>query len=219
MTASAQETGDGTTDEIPVALRLPQVRTVSGSEAPGSLWDDKKVRMMVGMEGNARAIGDLITIEISEETSAQVSAGTKTRKDSLVSASVGSLFGIKQKVITANPNLGGEIGMNTISSSSYDGDGNTKRAGALEGILTCRVVEVRTNGNLVVFGWKEVRSNRETQYLSLSGIVRPQDIRADNTIQSHLIAEARIEYTGSGVVSDKQGPGLGARVVDNIWPF
>ena len=81
----------------------------------------------------------------------------------------------------------------------------------LQGTLTCEVIAVKSNGNLVVFGWKEVRSNRETQYLSLSGEVRPQDIRANNTIDSNLLANARIEYTGSGVVSDKQGPGLGTR--------
>ena len=73
--------------------------------------------------------------------------------------------------------------------------------------------------NLVVFGWKEVRANKETQYLSLSGIVRPQDIRNDNTIASDLIAEARIEYTGTGVVGDKQSPGVGAHIMDNVWPF
>ena len=64
-----------------------------------------------------------------------------------------------------------------------------------------------------------MRSNKETQYLSLSGMVRPQDIKANNTLQSHLIAEARIEYTGSGVVADKQSPGFGTRIVDHVWPF
>lgn len=89
----------------------------------------------------------------------------------------------------------------------------------MAGTLTCKVVEVRPNGNLVILGWKEVRSNKETQYLSLSGMVRPQDIKSNNTIPSDLIAEARIEYTGSGVVADKQAPGYGVRALDHVWPF
>ena len=110
--------------------------------------------------------------------------------------------------------------MDTNSASSYNGDGNTSRQGSIRGQITCRVIEVREDTkNLVIFGWKEVRANRETQYLSLSGVVRPQDIRNDNTISSQVIADAKIEYTGSGVVSDKQGPGLGARILDTIWPF
>jgi flagellar L-ring protein precursor FlgH len=147
-------------------------------------------------------------------------AETQTVKESKVAKSVGALFGLKQDIVTANPNLGGNIEMDTSGSSSYNGDGNTSRQGVVRGQITCRVVEVREDtGNLVVFGWKEVRANRETQYLSLSGVVRPQDIRNDNTISSQVIAEAKIEFTGSGVVSDKQGPGFGTRLLDHVWPF
>jgi flagellar L-ring protein precursor FlgH len=193
--------------------------TGNTSQTPGGMWEDTKVRMLVGMEGNARNIGDLITIVITEQTSSQLQADTTTRKESTITASIGSLLGLKQKLIKANPNLGAELGIDTSSGTSFQGDGNTSRAGALQGVLTCRVVEVQANGNLVVFGWKEVRSNKETQYLSLSGVVRPQDIRNDNTIPSDLIAEARIEYTGTGVVAEKQAPGVGTRIVDTIWPF
>ena len=198
----------------------PQIKVKAPNAAsPGGLWEDKKVRMLVGMEGNARDVGDLITIVITEQSSSLLQADTTAQKQSTVTASIGSLLGIKQKLVAANPNLGGEIGIDTLSGTSFQGDGNTSRMGTLQGVLTCRVVEVQSNGNLVVFGWKEVRSNKETQYLSLSGVVRPQDIRNDNTISSDLIAAARIEYTGTGVVSEKQVPGIGARIVDTVWPF
>lgn len=192
-------------------------KTPSGS---GSLWNPVRTRMLVGLEGNSRRVGDLITVHIDERTSSQIMAETQTVKESKVANSVGALFGLKQDIVTANPNLGGNIEMDTSASSAYNGDGNTSREGVVRGQITCRVVEVREEtGNLVVFGWKEVRANRETQYLSLSGIVRPQDIRNDNTISSQVIAEAKIEFTGSGVVSDKQGPGLGTRLLDHVWPF
>jgi len=64
-----------------------------------------------------------------------------------------------------------------------------------------------------------VRVNREVQYVVLDGIARPRDIRMDNTVPSSLLAQSKIEITGSGVVADKQGAGLGQRIIDAIWPF
>ena len=164
-------------------------------------------------------VGDLITVTISERTSTSVMAGTQTTRDSDIKTGIGTIFGLEQKLFSLYPELGGKIELDATTGSDFRGDGTTTREGALEGTLTCKVVEVRPNGNLVVLGWKEVRSNKETQYLSLSGMVRPQDIKSDNTIPSDLIAEARIEYTGSGVVADKQAPGFGVRAMDHVWPF
>lgn len=189
------------------------------SDRSGSLWADGRARMLVGMEGNARMVGDLITVTIAERTSTSVMAGTQTTRDSDVKTGIGTIFGLEQKIFALYPELGGKIELDATTGSDFRGDGTTTREGALEGTLTCKVVEVRPNGNLVVLGWKEVRSNKETQYLSLSGMVRPQDIKSDNTIPSDLIAEARIEYTGSGVVADKQAPGFGVRAMDHVWPF
>lgn len=192
---------------------------IATEETTGSLWNTNRARMLVGIDGNARAEQDLVTVIISEQMASQVSAATKATRASSVNAGIGSLLGVRNKIVAANPNMGGEISLGASSGSDFDGDANTSRDSMLQGTLTCEVIAVKSNGNLVVFGWKEVRSNRETQYLSLSGEVRPQDIRANNTIDSNLLANARIEYTGSGVVSDKQGPGLGTRLVDNVWPF
>jgi flagellar L-ring protein precursor FlgH len=68
-------------------------------------------------------------------------------------------------------------------------------------------------------GEKQVRVNREIQFIVLKGIVRPQDIQMDNTVSSDLIARAEIEISGRGVVSDPQGPGIGTRILDRAWPF
>ena len=152
----------------------------------GSLFSDGRARMLVGMEGNARMVGDLITIQISEKTSTLVKAGTDTSRKSTMNAGIGSLLGLDAKLLKLYPDIGTKIEMDTSAGSEFTGDGLTSREGNLEGMLTCKVVEVRPNGNLVIFGWKEVRSNKETQYLSLSGMVRPQDIRANNTLQSDL---------------------------------
>ncbi|MAY06622.1 MAG: hypothetical protein CMO72_05600, partial [Verrucomicrobiales bacterium] len=148
-----------------------EAKTATSSQA-GSLWADGRTRMLVGMEGNARMVGDLITVTISERTSTSLVAGTLTTRNSQVTAGVGSVFGLEQKLFALYPELGGRIEMDSTAGADFRGDGTTTREGALQGTLTCKVIEVRPNGNLVVLGWKEVRSNKETQYLSLSGMVR-----------------------------------------------
>ncbi len=192
---------------------------VEAVAAVGSLWNETSARMLIGMDGNARRVGDLITVNISEETSTEILADTEASRESTVGGGIGSLFGLGTSATAANSNLNGEIGLSVNGNAEFRGDGSTRREGNLTGTLTCRVIEVKTNGNLIVWGWKEVRSNRETQYLVLTGTVRPRDIQADNTVLSHLLAESRIEFSGQGTVSDKQGPGFGHRVMDHAWPF
>jgi len=185
----------------------------------GSLWSEADVRVLIGMDGNARRVGDLITVIITEQTQMEVTADTQTKRDSSTGGGITSLFGIGKGITGANGNMGGEIGIEVEGSAEYRGDAKTRREGSLEGRLTCRVIEVMANGNLVVWGWKEVTANRENQYLVLTGTVRPRDIQADNTVQSELLAEAKIEFSGQGVVADKQGPGMGHRIIDRAWPF
>ena len=114
---------------------------------------------------------------------------------------------MQNKILQKYPNIGGELAMTTNSENAFRGDGNTSRVGMLDGIVTCKVVDVHPKWK---FGciWLEGSAGQQgdTVFVSISGIVRPQDIRNDNTIASDLIAEA-IEYTGTGVVGDKQSPG------------
>ena len=187
--------------------------------APGSLWSEGRVRVIIGMDGNARRVGDLITVDISEQTRTELVADTESSRESSVGGGIGSFFGVVNGITSANPNLGGQIGLQANGAAEYRGDGSTRREGLLTGQLTCRVMSVQPNGNLVIWGTKEIEVNRETQYLVLTGVVRPRDIQADNTVFSHLVAEARIVFDGEGVVGDKQGPGIGHRVMDHVWPF
>ena len=85
--------------------------------------------------------------------------------------------------------------------------------------VSVMIVEILPTGNYSIEGQREVAVNSEKQILKLKGVVRPQDIRIDNTVLSSFIADARIEYTGRGVISDKQQPGWLARVMDWLWPF
>jgi len=171
------------------------------------------------MDSNSRRVGDLITVNISEETETELQADTSSSRDSTIGGGVGSMLGIGSGMVGANPNLNGELSLSLSGNADFSGDGKTRREGTLNGTLTCRVVEVMPNGNLKLWGYKEVRSNKETQYLILEGLVRPRDVQADNTVDSYLLAEARIEFAGAGTVSDKQKPGSVHRVLDHAWPF
>ena len=201
----------------PTVAQQPQVVRVA---MPGSLWTEVGARSLVGMNGNARRVGDLITVYIDEKTITELTAETGLKRKSDMTGKLGSFFGLGKQITDNNKgNLGGGLGYETGSQHGFDGQGKTTRAGTLQGRLTCRVIEVMLNGNLRVWGYKQVRSNRETQYLVVEGLARPLDIQADNTIESSLLAEAKIEFNGAGVVGDKQGPGIVQRAVDHAWPF
>lgn len=190
-----------------------------GASPPGSLWSESRTRVLIGMDGNARRPGDLITVDIDEEMLAEALADTETGRESNVGGGIGSLFGLTNAITRANPDMGGEIGLSVTSESDFVGEGKTRRESEFAAKLTCKVMSVEPNGNLRIWGWKEIRTNRESQYLVLTGLVRPRDIKANNTVQSEWIGEATIGFDGKGVIADKQGPGIAHRVMDHAWPF
>ncbi len=103
--------------------------------------------------------------------------------------------------------------------NNFNGTGETKRDSTVTATISARVVDKTMDGNLVIRGYREIRVNNETQHIIVSGIIRPQDVGADNSILSSYIADARIETSGTGVLADKQQPGWLARGLDVIWPF
>ena len=109
--------------------------------------------------------------------------------------------------------------MNTSIAKDFTGTGETKRDSTVTATISARVIDKTLDGNLVIQGYREVRVNNETQHIIISGLIRPTDISKDNSIESSHIADARIEYTGSGVISSKQQPGWLANALDVIWPF
>jgi len=186
---------------------------------PGSLWDETAYRTHLDYDQTAHAVGDLVTIQIIEETQASRSATTNLNRASALDAEVSAMMGLETRLTEIAPDVSPSAGIGTGSSSSFSGEGATSRSGSLTATVTARVVGVLTNGNLVVVGRQEVKVNHEVQVLTIRGIIRPQDIKIDNTIPSTQVADAQIEYAGNGVVAEKQVPGWGTRVVDRVWPF
>jgi flagellar L-ring protein precursor FlgH len=187
--------------------------------APGSLWSEVSARRLMGLDAGARQVGDLVTVLVYEQTATTIDAQTDLSRLSESAAAINALFGAEKRITEAHPDMNGTIALGASSASQFNGEGGTTRGSSVETWLTCSVIEVLPTGNLRLWGYKQVRVNRETQYVVLTGIVRPRDIQMDNTVVSDRLAEAVFEITGSGVVADKQGPGLFSRVLDAVWPF
>lgn len=186
---------------------------------PGSLFDEYAARRIMGLDNGARRVGDLVTVLLLEETSTSLGATTDLLRDSTVDASIDSLLGLEKTITAPRPSMGGKLSVAAGTASSYTGTGATTRGSEISTSLTCEVIEVLPNGNLRLWGYKKVRVNRETQYVVITGVVRPRDIQMDNTVNSDRLSDAQFEITGTGVVAGKQGPGIGHRILDLIWPF
>jgi len=204
--------------EPPARPAPTHVETKVESTNPGVRFDEQGARRLMGIDGHARQPGDLITVRIDEAATTDLGAATNASKSSSNQAAINDLLGLDKRALRAFANME-KIGIDLSSSSSFDGSGSTNRSSNVEATVTTEVIEVLPAGNLRVWGYKQITVNRETQYLVVDGIVRPRDVQMDNTVSSELMAEAKIEITGSGVISDKQGPGWGARLLDILWPF
>lgn len=156
----------------------------------------------------ARRVGDVITIQIVENTTASAVAGTNTKSEYDV-----GLQGGGTGALDFVPLFGG----NGSTKSEHKGDGRTSRQGRISGILTAKVVEVFPNGNLRVEGEKSVIINGERQLTIINGVVRPEDISPRNVVRSDLIADAEITIKGKGILANTERPGFFARVFD--WLF
>ncbi|MEQ1567714.1 MAG: flagellar basal body L-ring protein FlgH [Myxococcota bacterium] len=207
--------------EEPPPPEKPEVEETASAPPvePGSLWSEVQARRLMGLEAGARQVGDLVTVLLLEQTTTSLDATTDLQRDSSANASIEALLGAEQTITAAHPDMGGAISLGGGIGTGFGGAGATSRGSAISTMLTCEVIAVLPNGNLRLWGYKKVRVNRETQYVVITGVVRPRDIQMDNTVVSDRLSEAEFEITGSGVVADKQGPGVLSRILDHLWPF
>mgnify|MGYP001113941809 CR=1 FL=1 len=187
---------------------------IAPSSAPGSLWPGERANNILFADRKARYINDIITIVVDESSSGENKADTNTSRDSTATAGIA---GVTQ--VSPNHRILSKYELGGSSQNSLKGKGNTKREGALQAQITARVVNVLANGNLVIEGKRQLTVNEEDQFIIISGIVRPDDISSDNVVSSQYVADARIAYTGEGVINDKMRPGWLTRIIDWVWPF
>lgn len=185
----------------------------------GSLWENNKHSMF--SDRKARTVGDIVTVIISEQSSASKEASTNTERNTNMSASIENFFGLENDKIWAESHNPIDLAnlVKADFTNGFEGSGTTTRKEDLSASLTTQVVGRYPNGQLKIRGGKEVTVNNEVQVIYLTGIVRPVDITAANTVSSAKILNARISYTGKGAISDKQKPGWAMRILDYAWPF
>ncbi len=183
---------------------------------PGSIYRGVNSNSSFLGDHRARGIGDIITVNIVEVTSATEKAGTTTKRDSSTTAGIPNLFGLEASYPSA---WNADKLISASTKNDFEGTGETTRGGSLRATITARVVDVLPNGNLAIEGKREISINNEKKEILVQGVVRPRDLAYDNSVYSTQIADAKIIYTGVGVIGEKQRPGWLARVVDVVWPF
>ena len=198
----------------PVQMPMPKPETVSYN--PNSLWRNGSRSFF--KDQRAHQIGDLLTVTVNITDQANFANETQRSRsateDSGITAFLGSsLFGQRAQSVLPGRFLTADSAMGT------DGKGSITRQETLQTNVAAIVTQVLPNGNLVVEGKQEIRVNYEKRELIVAGIVRPEDIHSDNTIDSSKIAQARIAYGGHGEISDIQQPRYGSQVMDVLLPF
>jgi flagellar L-ring protein precursor FlgH len=197
-------------------VRMPMPAAIADTYQPNSLYRTSAKGFF--KDERAHRIGDILTVIVTVDDSAQIDNSTKTGRSSTNSAGLGGIFGVAVNNVSAGTiDPSGIIDINSGMENS--GNGSVNRRESLETSVAAVVTQVLPNGNLVIEGRQEVRVNFEVRDLIVAGIVRPSDIQANNTIPSTKIAEARIAYGGRGQITDVQQPRYGQQVMDAILPF
>lgn len=202
--------------EPPVLTTIAEVKK---EPVPGTIWPGANAKNSLFIDRRACQVNDIVTIVVSESAVGGNNASTNTSRDTSTTAGVTSFLGFEGAALDMLRKGTASIGAGGTSANSLKGLGKTSRDGNLTATMSARVIKILGSGNFVIEGRRQVTVNAEDQYLIVSGIVRPEDIASDNTILSQYITDARIVYTGKGVVDDKMRPGWLTRVVDWIWPF
>ena len=198
----------------PVQMPMPKPETASYNA--NSLWRNGSRAFF--KDQRAARIGDLLTITVNFTDKANMANESQRSRDAKDDVGVADFAGKQLLTGAAAKALGGQL-LKTESQSSYDGKGSTVRQENLQTNVAAVVTQVLPNGNLVVEGKQEIRVNFEIRELIVAGIVRPEDIQSDNTIDSSKIAQARIAYGGRGQITDVQQPRYGSQVMDILLPF
>lgn len=176
-------------------------------------------------DARARRVGDILTITLVESTTASKANSTSTAKDSAVSQDNPTLFGATPQFnlprgLPLSSTQDNTLAFSQSGSQSFTGEGASAQSNSLTGNVSVTVVEVLPNGALVVRGEKLLSLNRGDEFIRLSGIVRPNDIAADNTVPSTRVADVSITYSGRGEVADASTVGWISRFFGSVlWPF
>ncbi len=200
----------------PISWPMPREEAPPAKYA-NSLWQQGSRTFF--RDQRAARVGDILKVLVSIKDKSKLENSTDRSRTGSEQAGISALFGLEKIVPmeAGKPTSRNLLGYNTDSRTL--GDGKIERKEEIETQFAATVVQVLANGNLVIDGRQEIRINNEIREISVAGVVRPEDIASNNTIDYSQIAEARISYGGRGHISEAQAPRWGQEVVDVLAPF
>jgi flagellar L-ring protein precursor FlgH len=200
-----------TIEDAPLVVDAPVVQ----KPANGSLFTDGAANGSLLVDFKAGRVGDLVFVDVVETSTATVVSGAKRDRDS------GTLGGLSTAAAALPISGAAAVSsvMTALGQRKFEGNGQTERKSNVKARITARVVEVLPNGDLRIQALKLVRINKETEQMAVTGIVRRNDLAADNSIPTIAIGDLRVDFNGKGVASADNAPGWLFRLFDKVSPF
>lgn len=208
LLAACVTTTPATSVHQPMTVR-PQA--VAPTYANGSIFSAAQSHPLFE-DRRARMVGDVLTINIIENTAASKKSGTSSERSQTLSAGVPTIQGLPFKGI-------GNMSIEANDSNKFTGSGQNTSTNTFNSTLTVTVIEVLPNGNLLVSGEKQIGLKEGEEFIRFSGVVNPNTITTANSVQSSQVADARIEYKANGFLDDAQVMGWLGRFFLNVLPF
>jgi flagellar L-ring protein precursor FlgH len=197
-------------DDPAFAPALPEP-PVTKVVADGGIYSQGTASNGLYTDTKAHRVGDIISVELEERTTAQKKAGTTLAKSDSNTYGGITLGGKEVKALGLTPTL------SNSNSQDFSGSGNTSQSNSLTGQISVSVVNVLSNGNLQVRGEKWLMLNNGNEYVRVTGIIRPEDINSDNTVSSQRIGNARIQYGGTGDFANTQERGWLSKFFNSVF--
>jgi len=208
----------------PAYAAVRPVATAPQPQADGAIFDAGN-NVSFFEDYRARRVGDILTVKLEEQTSAEKESETTVDKTNSNSITNPTILGTSVEfnapgILPLASNSKNGLGLSLESAHSFSGTGDSDLSNKLSGDISVSVVEVLPNGNMIVRGEKVMTINQGNEYIRISGMISPRDIDADNTISSKRIADVQMSYTGDGVTADANVMGwLGKFFISALMPF
>lgn len=183
-----------------------------------SLWETAPTALL--SMRRAKEVGDLLTVVVEMNDQASLQTSLSRSRDSSDDLNVDALFGLPEWANGVLPGGAGlSPGVDVSRNSSQNGSGAVNRAEKVTFTLAARVVGVEPNGNLVIHGYQQTRVSNEVRYLTVSGVIRAQDITRMNTVTYDKIADAKLAYLSNGDASSATNRKVGTKIIERVVPF
>jgi flagellar L-ring protein FlgH len=195
----------------PMTVRPPAPATVPVVQSNGAIFQVAN-HVPLFEDRRARNVGDTLTIALNEKINATKQSGTNAQRSGDFSVAVPTIQGLPGKFVQG-------MEAEAKSSNKFEGKGDSSSSNLFTGTITVTVIEVLANNNLIVSGEKQIGINQGSEFIRFSGVVNPNTIVNGNTVTSTQVADARIEYRGTGYIDEAQTMGWLSRFFLTVLPF